>query len=158
MTDDPIFLLLVLLIGHFVGDFLCQSDWMATNKSKSWYALLVHVLAYTPAIFVAALVVAPEGHGVERVWWAWNFTAITAWAHLLTDAVTSRWTSRLWFFPAVPSGTFNTTCIDTDGHLDVAPTYYTPIPENRHWFFVVIGFDQLLHAMQIGVTLRWLLP
>lgn len=35
------------LIAHIFGDFILQSDWMATNKSKRSLPCLVHVLIYT---------------------------------------------------------------------------------------------------------------
>ncbi len=43
-----------LFLGHLVGDFLCQNDWMALNKTKpGWMgtlAALVHCIIYTVAM------------------------------------------------------------------------------------------------------------
>ena len=36
---------LVLLARHFLGDWVLQSDWQATNKTRSWVAL-AHVASY----------------------------------------------------------------------------------------------------------------
>lgn len=40
------------LVGHLVGDFLLQNDWMATNKKRSDYACVVHVLIYTATVML----------------------------------------------------------------------------------------------------------
>lgn len=45
----------VLLIGHFVGDFLFQTNWMATYKAKKWVPLLTHSCIYTAIIVLFAL-------------------------------------------------------------------------------------------------------
>ena len=45
----------VLLMAHFVGDFICQTDWMALNKSKRWDALALHVGVYSAVLFSFAL-------------------------------------------------------------------------------------------------------
>jgi hypothetical protein len=37
---------LVLLGGHLLGDWVAQSDWQATNKTRSWAALAAHVASY----------------------------------------------------------------------------------------------------------------
>ncbi len=39
-------LLLILLFGHYIGDFALQSDNMAKNKGKSKVFLSLHVLIY----------------------------------------------------------------------------------------------------------------
>lgn len=43
-----------LLIGHFVGDWVLQSDWMAQGKKKAFFtwAGLIHFSVYTVAILV----------------------------------------------------------------------------------------------------------
>jgi hypothetical protein len=38
------------LIGHLIGDYLLQNDWMAANKKRATLPCLVHVLLYTLAI------------------------------------------------------------------------------------------------------------
>jgi hypothetical protein len=37
---------LVLLAGHLLGDWVAQTDWQATNKTRSWAALAAHVASY----------------------------------------------------------------------------------------------------------------
>ncbi len=130
-----------LLVGHFVADFLCQSDWMALNKSKRWDALAAHVAVYM--LVIAAIV----GIGTSGVRAApvplllWIITNATA--HFVQDALTSRLTSRLWFLPQVGQG-MRPEWIQ----VEVKGGY-------RHWFFVAIGFDQLLHYVTLFVTANW---
>lgn len=38
------------LVGHMVGDYLLQNDWMAKNKASSNWHCLVHVFLYVAAI------------------------------------------------------------------------------------------------------------
>lgn len=99
---------LSLLLVHFVADFVLQSDWMATNKSKRWDALTAHVTVYATSF----------------LFWGLEFAVVTYALHFLTDAITSRITSRLWQ------------------------------ANQRHWFFVAIGADQLIHAACLAWTLR----
>jgi len=40
-------MLALALIGHLVGDFLLQNDWMAENKKKSSVVCAVHALVWT---------------------------------------------------------------------------------------------------------------
>jgi hypothetical protein len=44
MTTSTVFLLLLLLLllltGHLLGDWIARSDWQATNKTRSWAALV----------------------------------------------------------------------------------------------------------------------
>ena len=35
------------LIAHLAGDYVFQSDWMATEKAKKWWPAVVHGVAYT---------------------------------------------------------------------------------------------------------------
>jgi hypothetical protein len=37
---------LILLTSHLLGDWVAQSDWQATNKTRSWAALAAHVAGY----------------------------------------------------------------------------------------------------------------
>jgi hypothetical protein len=41
------------IVAHIVGDYILQSDWMVTEKARSSFACLVHVVAYTlPFLFI----------------------------------------------------------------------------------------------------------
>ena len=40
-------LLLGLIICHFVGDYILQSHWMASEKTKRWWPAIVHGVVYT---------------------------------------------------------------------------------------------------------------
>lgn len=101
---------LALLTIHFVADFILQSDWMATNKSKRWDALALHVTIYAACF----------------LWFGATFAGVTWALHFVTDAITSRITSRLW------------------------------VAQQRHWFFVAIGADQLIHAYCLLLCASWL--
>jgi hypothetical protein len=45
-----------MILGHLIGDYLLQNDWMATQKKKheglGWSACLVHCFLYTAAVCV----------------------------------------------------------------------------------------------------------
>ena len=123
-------LIYVLLVAHFVGDFICQSDWQAINKSKSWRALTGHVMAYTLVLELALMfewaidlnrpLPVLQASGLV-------FILVNAAAHFVQDAITSRINSKLWQ------------------------------ANERHWFFVGIGGDQLLHYVTLFATAEWLL-
>lgn len=126
---------LILLVMHFVGDFLLQSDWMALNKSKHWDALTVHVTIY-------ALCFLP---------WGWRFWAVTYVTHWATDFVTSRATSKLWFIDSMPIAPG--TDVPTEYGTVFGATHYARLEAwKRHWFFIVIGVDQLIHAATLAIT------
>jgi hypothetical protein len=110
---------LVLLGTHWVADFVLQTHWQASNKSKRLDALARHVMVYTAVLAVASLVL----FGVEGA----PFAAVNGVLHFGTDYFTSRWTSRLY------------------------------AKQEWHNFFVVVGFDQLIHQGTLAATM-WLLP
>lgn len=71
-------------LAHFVGDYLFQSDWMASEKTKRWWPAVAHALTYgLPFLVVTrsipALVVIVATHAVidhyrlaRHVVWAKN--------------------------------------------------------------------------------------
>lgn len=75
------------IICHFVGDYILQSHWMATEKTKRSVAAAAHAVTYTlPFLFltrsVAALVMICGTHFVIDRWrlaryvvWVKNFSA-----------------------------------------------------------------------------------
>lgn len=44
------------IIGHMVGDYLLQNDWMAANKTKSTPVCVVHAALWTLAVVVCGSV------------------------------------------------------------------------------------------------------
>lgn len=42
------------IVGHLVGDYLLQNDWMAINKKKSSFPCLVHCFLWTLAVAIFA--------------------------------------------------------------------------------------------------------
>ena len=43
--------LVIYLAAHFLGDFVCQPDWMFRAKGKSWFVNFCHASVYT-AVFI----------------------------------------------------------------------------------------------------------
>lgn len=74
-------LIALILLTHFIADFIVQTDWMAQNKSKSLWPLIVHVLTYS---FCFAWTL------------SWQFILINALAHFSTDWGSSRLGSYFW--------------------------------------------------------------
>lgn len=45
-----------ILLAHLLGDYVFQSDWMATEKLSRWWPAIVHGLTYTvPYVLLAVL-------------------------------------------------------------------------------------------------------
>ena len=61
-----------ILLAHLVGDYLLQSHWMATEKTKHWWPALAHGITYTlPYLFItqsplALLVIAGTHIVIDR--------------------------------------------------------------------------------------------
>ena len=115
----PFWQFVALLATHWVGDFVLQTNFQASNKSKRLDALSLHVATYTLTLFIAAIILL----GVTA---AVIFAAINGALHFATDYITSRASSKLW--------------------------------EKQSWhrFFVMIGFDQLIHQATLASTL-WIM-
>jgi hypothetical protein len=56
------------LVAHMVGDFLLQTDWMAKNKKRSFFACTIHVFLYMmPFLFLGLM------------WWQLLIIALQHW-------------------------------------------------------------------------------
>lgn len=108
----------ILLIVHWVADFVLQTHWQASNKSKRLDALARHVAIYTATLAVSSIIL----FGAMGA----AFALVNGVLHFGTDYFTSRWSSRLW------------------------------AKQDWHNFFVVIGFDQLIHQITLAATM-WLI-
>lgn len=73
---------ILLVLGlHFVADFVLQTDWMASNKSKSNKALLFHTAVYSIPFLLCL---------------GWKYAAINMVLHTVIDYVSSRASSHYW--------------------------------------------------------------
>src|SRR5262249_5011115 len=89
ITLSPLSGFVLLLLAHWVGDFVLQSQWQAMNKSKRLDALALHVAIYAAVLLVAAVTLLGAGRGLGS-------TLVNAALHFATDFVTSRVTARFW--------------------------------------------------------------
>jgi len=134
---------MALLVIHWVADFVCQTHWQAFNKSKNIGALLSHVALYTLILSGGS---ALYMMGTDMTWpgyvqdWE-KFTAANFILHFMTDFCTSRWSSVLFKKQMKMIWTDEMRTIRWDDF-------------NPHNFFVVIGFDQLLHQVGFWITVR----
>lgn len=87
-----IWIIISILFLHWVADFVCQTDWMAQNKSKNNGALSLHVTIYTVVWVFASVVYCTVKHDATMLW----FLPTTFICHWVTDYFTSRLNSKLW--------------------------------------------------------------
>jgi hypothetical protein len=108
-----------IIFIHWFADFVLQTHWQATNKSKNNKALTMHVLSYSTVwLLITNAYSITTGNYLVLAF----FAPITFVCHWITDYFTSRLNSVLW------------------AKGDV------------HNFFVSVGFDQVLHYLQLFLT------
>ena len=114
----------VIIIIHWFADFVLQTDKQAKGKSKNWSDLLSHTLSYS-LIWLGVsfiLILAQSSNVHEIIKFTLLFTIITFICHTITDYFTSRLNSKL-----LAKG-------------------------DTHNFFVSVGFNQVLHYIQLFLT------
>lgn len=92
------------LIGHLIGDYLLQNDWMAQGKKKAHWPCFVHVALYTASVMLlsqwplwaAAIVFIPH-YAIDRwqfvPWWMDSIgqktfrLALGPWSMIVVDNV-----------------------------------------------------------------------
>jgi hypothetical protein len=116
-----------LLFLHFIADFICQTDKMALGKSKSFTILFDHVFTYS---FVMLF-------GVYFALWVVLNNEKLDW----------------WYCTSFFTITFITHYF-TDALTSRANAYL--YDKSRHWFFVMIGFDQFIHTTTLLLTFQLL--
>ena len=103
--------IIILMFGHWIADFVTQSDYVAKNKSKDSLVCCLHAMLYS--ICMMPFVIFAKS-GLD--WGLYLLTGLMLYlSHLCIDYVTSKINAWLWS------------------------------KEEMHWFFVSVGFDQLLH-------------
>ncbi len=102
-----------VLCGHFIGDWIVQTDWQAANKMTSWKANQQHMLGYhmTLALFIA----------FTGLWlWAAAVLAVSWATHSVIDR---RW-PVVWLMQHTGSRpfsqtTFGVVAVDQALHLSI---------------------------------------
>lgn len=121
------------LVAHAVGDYVLQSDWMASNKTNRSTAALAHVVAYSlPFLFLrpslAALAVMAGTHFViDR----WRLARYVVWA-------------KNWPWPGSAPWA---DCAAT-GYPSARPAWLSV------WLMIIC--DNLMHVLINGAALKWL--
>jgi hypothetical protein len=129
-TQINIWVVLAILAIHWFADFVLQTDEQAKGKSKNWKDLVSHTFVYSLIWWVVGVVLIDVNifHPYfEYTRWSLSiFVLLTFGFHTIQDYITSRLNSELW----------------AEG--------------KTHLFFVSIGFDQLLHFIQLLLTYQLL--
>jgi hypothetical protein len=130
-----------IIIIHFIADFIFQDEKWALGKSKNWNDLLMHTITYSFIWFIIGIVYFFNNADFVNLGLHNDdlfarcviiFPGISFIAHTITDYFTSRIVSKKF----------------ANGH------YGSSIPNLGA--FTVIGFDQLLHYIQLFLTYYFL--
>jgi hypothetical protein len=121
-----------IIFIHWVADFIFQAEEWANNKSKNNVDLYKHVITYSTIwLFISPFLLGITRPDETTQWYVYSsilFFMITFCCHFITDYVTSRIVS----------------------HKFEKKEYGSPIPNTGA--FTVIGFDQVLHYIQLFGT------
>lgn len=125
-----IYAVIAIVVIHWIADFVLQSHEDAVNKSHSPKHLLRHVAIYFSCWYIVLLVIAVAGRhfngpSLEDLGWTpymGLFPIITFFFHFITDFFTSKLNANLY------------------------------AKGDTHNFFVSVGFDQVLHYIQLFLT------
>jgi len=128
MNLESIITCISIVILHFIADFVFQDEKWAVGKSHSVKLLTLHVSMYTALWFLFCnFYCYATGN-----YMMYFLVPITFVSHWLTDYFTSKVTSRLY----------------------AEKKFGSSIPNLG--FFSMIGFDQVLHYIQLFLTFYFL--
>lgn len=127
----------VIIIIHWIADFIMQDEKWALGKSKNWTDLLNHTFTYSicwyiPIIFMFMYLSSNNWENSMYVINSMFFLFITLICHTTTDYFTSRIVSKKF----------------------ANKEYGSVIPNLGG--FTIIGFDQVLHYIQLFTTYYYL--
>lgn len=144
-TEINIYIIFAIIFIHWIADFVLQTDQQATKKSTSNYWLTAHVSTYACTWFFACLFYCAYLDGFNWTQRGVNlvfvFPTITFVCHWITDYCTSR---------------LNTKLLPKKEEHPTDKGYFKQVGGNVHNFFVSIGFDQILHYVQLVLTFQLL--
>ena len=129
-SNVPLYIILVVIFAHWLADFVAQTDKMAIGKSTSLLWLTEHILAYTSVIFVVGIItviLSDKSNLLPSILIVFCWSMLNGALHWIIDFFTSKINSVLWK------------------------------NNQRHWFFVSLGFDQVLHYFCLFTTVSFIL-
>ena len=80
---------IIILIAHYIGDFLLQTGSMANNKSHNLYWLLTHGFVYSLSMLIILLIFTPYNFGLLVL-----YVLINGIVHLIVDRFSSSMTTK----------------------------------------------------------------
>lgn len=120
---------IIIVIFHYLGDWVYQTRYMADNKSKNWRALTAHISVYSLFLFYGAITWAAlaELPVREYFWIIVLWVIVNSVLHGITDNITSRITSHFYQ------------------------------KQNFKRFFDTIGFDGMIHYLTLWISAKLIL-
>lgn len=139
--------MLSALVGHLVGDYLLQNDWMALNKKRQVWPCVVHCLIWTICVCLFS------GWGTR----AWLSCVQLAADPSLTGLAT-HWNWTHWIVPGLLFGTHF-----IQDHTSIIRQYMTLIGQEAFatgacapWSIIVV--DNVWHILTLWLIWSYLLP
>lgn len=110
------------LIGHLLGDYIFQNDWMAQNKKAKWFNCVIHCLIYTLCVCLLTK------------WFEWYKILLVFLSHIILDKTFIVY-SWMQFF-----GCFSKLRQDLGGEKNVNQWLWTYaiIDNSAHLFFLFL--------------------
>jgi hypothetical protein len=143
------------ILAHLWGDYILQSDWMAENKTKTWFPCACHVLFYSLGFLLfrpswkAMLVIAGTHYFIDRYRLARFVVWVKNWIAFPFEAVSVKyapgWEEKHWrVFRRNPAWS---ECAST-GYPPQRPVWLTV------WLLIIA--DNIIHITLNGIALKWL--
>lgn len=120
------------LLLHLIGDYVTQSDWMAKNKTGSWFPAVVHSVVYgLPFLLIASPLAVAVIIGTHILIDHWRLARYVVFAKNWVTDTSLRWAD----------------CSVTGYHKDAPP-----------WlaFWLLIIADNTIHLAINWAAVRWL--
>ena len=122
-----ILVILILLLGHWVSDYIFQQKAIVLNKFKKFNLLLRHTFEYTTMLTIFIVIMLLFKILNQEIWYfIINFWIITFVFHLIVDYITSILSTHSWR------------------------------AKSRVDFFSVVITDQLIHLFILFLTVSYL--
>jgi uncharacterized membrane protein len=128
--------IILILLFHFIGDYVLQPDSLNNKKGKSIKPLLIHILIYFLTMLILTSIF------IFNIKDAIIFSFINSVAHLLIDFITSRVITKM------SQSELNKRIINVK-EFDITTI-------SVYWPVLLLGLDQLSHHVILIYTLKML--